>query len=134
MTQNIRNLFKNLKDLEPSSGLEARILRKIALEKSWQAKKKLIFADALTLGSLGAFVFTLLNFWSGIYKSEFWSLLKLLFSDTAAVTSFWKDFLFSLLETFPAVHFAVILAPVFLLIVSLNMYFSDNNYSHYKRH
>ena len=132
MTQDIQNLFKNLKNIEPLAGLEVKILRRIALEKSWQAKKRLIFADALMLGSLGTFVFVLLNFWDGIYKSEFWSLLKLLFSDTAAVTAFWKDFIFSLLETFPAAHLAAILAPVFLLMVSLNIYFSNNDYNSYK--
>jgi hypothetical protein len=104
------------------------------LEKNWQTEKRLIFADALTIGSLGAFVFILMNFWGGIAKSEFWSLSKLIFSDTASVASFWKDFLFSRLETFPAAHFAVILAPVFLLMVSLKIYFSDNNYNSYKRH
>ena len=132
MTQNIKNLFKNLKNLEPSAELEGKILKAIVLERSWQAKKRLIFADVLMLGSLGAFVFVLLNFWEGISKSEFWSLLKLVFSDTAAVAAFWKDFLFSLLETFPAAHFAAILAPVFLLMISLNMYFATNNQNHYK--
>lgn len=131
MTQKLQNLFKNLKEIEPPVGLEAKILRKIALEERWLAKKRLIFADALTLGSLGAFIFVLLNFWDGIAKSEFWSLSKLLFSDTAAVASSWKDFLFSLLETFPAAHFAVVLAPVLLLMVSLKIYF-NNSYKHYK--
>jgi len=130
MTQNIKTLFKNLKDLEPSAGLGGKILKAIVLEKSWQAKKRLIFADALMLGSLGAFVFVLLNFWEGISKSEFWSLLKLLFSDTASVATFWKDFLFSLLETFPAVHFAAILAPVFLLLLSANLYFKSTKHNH----
>lgn len=134
MIKNIQKLFKNLKDIEPSVDLEAKILRKITLEKSWQKQKRLILADALTLGSLGTFVFVLLNFWSGIVKSEFWSLLKLLFSDTAAVTSFWKDFLFSLLETFPAAHFAAILVPVLLLMVSLKIYFSNNDYNYYKNY
>ncbi|OGI24902.1 MAG: hypothetical protein A3J76_05470 [Candidatus Moranbacteria bacterium RBG_13_45_13] len=132
MTQNIKNLFKNLKDLEPSAGLGGKILKAIVLEKNWQAKKRLIFADVLMLGSLGAFVFVLLNFWDGISKSEFWSLSKLLFSDTASVATFWKDFLFSLLETFPAVHLAAILAPVLLLMISLNMYFAANNHNRYE--
>ena len=130
MTQNIQKIFKNLKNIEPSAGLEARISRKIALAKKWQAEKRLILADALALFSAGTFVFGLLNFWKNIYTSEFWSLLKLLFSDTAAVATFWKDFLFSLLETFPAVHFAIILAPILLLMVSLKIYFSNNKYNH----
>lgn len=121
-----------MKQQEIPAGLEEKILRKISLEKNWQAKKKLIFADALTLGSLGAFVFVLLNFWEGVFRSEFWSLLKLIFSDTASVAAFWKDFIFSLLETFPAAHFAIILTPIFLLMISLNLYFAINNHNHYR--
>lgn len=132
MTLNIQKLFKKLENIDPSRGLEGKILKSITLERSWQAKRRLIFADVLTIGSLGAFVFVLLNFWSGIAKSEFWSLLKLVFSDSGAVMSFWKDFLFSLLETFPVAHFAIILAPIFFLLLSANLYFKLANNNHTK--
>ncbi|MFA6193294.1 MAG: hypothetical protein WC726_00320 [Parcubacteria group bacterium] len=125
MTKNIYKLFENLQNIEPSTGLKGKIFRKIALEKNWQTKKRLIFADALMLGSLGAFVFMLMNFWNGIAKSEFWSLLRLIFTDAGIVTSHWMDFAFSLLETFPAIQAAVILAPVFLLLMSANLYFKS---------
>jgi hypothetical protein len=132
MTKNIHKLFKNLKDVEPTAGLEGKVLRQIALEKNWQAKKKLIFADVLVLGSLGAFVFALLNWGSSLMNSEFWSLAKLMFTDAGTVVSHWMNFSFSLLETFPAAHLAAVLAPVFLLMVSLNMYFANKNnkYNH----
>lgn len=134
MTQNIHNLFKKLENIEPSQGIEGRILKSIALEKSWQAKKKLIFADALMLGSLGAFVFVILNFWNGIAGSEFWSLAKFVFTDAGVVASHWADFGFSLLETFPAAHAAVFLVPVFLLMVSIKIYFSNKVYNNYKNY
>jgi hypothetical protein len=134
MTQNIQKIFKNLKNIEPSVGLEEKILKNIAYKRKWQAQRRLILADVLTLFSAGSFVFVLVNFWGGIAKSEFWSLSKLMFSDTEAVATFWKDFLFSLLETFPAGHLAAILAPVFLLMVSLTIYFSNNHYNNYKNY
>jgi hypothetical protein len=130
MTQNIQNIFKNLKNIEPSRGLEGRILQKITIEKNWQVKKRLILADTLMLGSLGAFAFVLINFWNGIAESEFWSLLKLIFTDAGTVTSHWMNFAFSLLETFPATHAAVILVPVFLLLMSANFYFKSSNNNH----
>jgi hypothetical protein len=133
MTQNIHNLFKQLKNIEPSQDLEGKILRSIALKKSWREKRRLIFADALGLFSIGSFVFALLIFWEGFSRSAFWSLSRLIFSDTGAVMSFWRDFLFSLLETFPAVHLAAILAPVFLLMVSLKIYFSRNNFNFFNK-
>lgn len=132
MDQNIQKIFKNLKDVEPSAGLEEKISRKIVLEKSWQMKKRLIFADVLMLGSLGSFVFVVLNFWNGIAKSEFWSLAKLVFTDAGIVANNWMDFSFSILETFPAAHAAVFLAPVFLLLLSTNFYFKSINKNHTK--
>jgi ABC-type phosphate/phosphonate transport system permease subunit len=128
----MQSLFKNLKNIEPSQGIEEKILKSIALEKSWRSKKRLIFADALTLFSLGAFIFVVMNFWNGIAKSEFWSLLRLAGSDTAAVASFWKDFAFSLLETFPAASLAIVLASVLLLILSIDFYFKSTSNYHTK--
>jgi len=133
MDQNIQKIFKNLKDVEPSAGLEEKISRKIVLEKSWQMKKKLIFADSLILGSLGAFVFASLNYGSDLLKSEFWSLAKLIFSDAEIVASHWMDFSFSLLESFPAAHLAAVIAPIFFLMISLNIFFLANGYNQFKR-
>lgn len=134
MTKSLHQIFKQIKEMNPPAGLEERILQKIALERKWQVKKKLIFTDILSLSSAGALVFTLINFGSELLKSDFWNLMKLVFSDTAVVAGNWKDFLFSLLETFPAVHAALILAPIFLLMVSLKIYFSNNNYNYYKHY
>jgi hypothetical protein len=131
MTQNIQNLLKKIKNIEPSRGLEGKILKAVAFQRNWQAKRKLIFADALIISSLGAFVFVMMNFWGGIARSDFWSLLKLVFSDTSAVAASWKDFLFSLLETFPAAHMAAMLAPVFFLMIALSIYFSSSNLKHH---
>ena len=39
MTQNIQNLFKNLKNIEPSTGLEGKILRKYSLGKNGGRRK-----------------------------------------------------------------------------------------------
>jgi hypothetical protein len=130
MTQNLQKIFKKLENIEPSAELEAKIRQKIILAKKWQAQKRMIFADALTLGSLGAFVFVIMNFWNGIAKSEFWSLFKLMFSDTGIIARHIGEFSLSLLETFPAGHLAALLAPVFLLMVSLKIYFSNNKYNH----
>jgi len=134
MTQSLHQIFKKIKEMNPPAGLEERILQKIALERKWQVKKKLIFTDILSLSSAGALVFVLINFGSELLKSDFWNLARLVFSDTAVVAGNWKDFLFSLLETFPAAHAALILAPVFLLMVSLKIYFSNNYYNHYKHY
>ena len=132
MSDNLKDIFKNIKDQEVPAGLEKKILRKISLEKSWQAKKRLIFADTLMLGSLGAFAFAIMTFWNGIAGSEVWRLLKLIFTDAGIVANHWMDFSFSLLETFPTAHVAIVLAPIFLLLISANLYFKSASNDHTK--
>jgi hypothetical protein len=134
MTPNIQKIFKKLKNAEPSAVLEEKILKNIAYKSKWRLQRRLIFADALMLGSLGAFVFIFMNFWNGIAKSEFWILLKLVFTDTGVITGHIGEFLISLLETLPAAHFAAILAPMFLLMIALWIYFSNNNLRHHSNY
>ena len=131
MNQNLHNLFKNIAEIEPEKGLERRILRKIELESEWQKKKKLALVDSGILLSLGALVFSVLNFWGAIIQSEFWSLISLAFSDAGTVLSFWKDYALSLLETLPVLEIAAILAPIFAILFLISWYLKLGGRSHY---
>lgn len=70
-------------------------------------------------------------FGQAFLQSEFWAMLSLAFSDITTVAKNWDTFLMSLLETFPFVHAAILLAPVFLMLLSANFYFTNKaNYKH----
>ncbi len=129
MEKNIKKIFEILENVEPSVGLEEKILKNIASQESWQKKKKIIFADILSFVSVGTLAFVIFNWGKELIRSEFWNIAKLLFSDTAVVAVHWKEFLFSLLETFPAFHFAILLTPFFVLLMAMEIYFgNDGNY------
>ncbi len=118
----LRQAFHKTASLEPSSGLERRILLAISAEAARQARRRLFLSYAGLIGSLGVFAYAAMT--SGVHfvRSDFWHLLSLLFSDLGAVLGFWQDFLLSLAETFPVVPLIILLVPVFTLLLSLSAY------------
>jgi hypothetical protein len=132
MNHKLNQLFKNIKDLEPSYGLEVFILAKTEAMASKQAKRKLILSYFGILGSALAAFYLVLIFGEGIAKSEFFSLMSLAFSDLSIVLINWKDFAYSLLETFPVIYTAIIIAPIFTLFLSISSYLNNHNHNkHY---
>ena len=132
MTQNLQKIFKNLKNIEPSQGLEERILKAIARENRLEISKKLMFARAGLAVSFGALAYTLFVFGRAFLESDFWNLLKLTFSDSGTIVGHFGDYSASLLETLPVVEIFAMLVPVLavLLIASWYFKFSNNNFKH----
>jgi hypothetical protein len=132
MSEKLSRLFKNTKDLEPSTGLEAFILSKIEVMERKIIQRKLALSYAGIFSSAVAAVYFIMIFGSGIIESEFFNLLALAFSDLGTVLANWKDFSYSLMETFPVVYTAIIFVPVFTLLLSFNGYL--NNHNHNRRY
>jgi hypothetical protein len=133
MSQKLSQLFKNTNDLEPPVGLEGFVLSQIKVMATKQTRRNLIFSYIGLLGSVAISFFAILIFGNGISESEFFSLLTLVFSDLGVVVSNWKDFAYSLLETFPVVYTAVIFMPVFTLLLSFNGYLNNHNCNRHYR-
>ena len=133
MPKSVKNLFQNLKNLDPSRGIEDRILKAIALEKNRLAKRKLAFVYTGFFVSFGAFFYAALSSGSAFLRSDFWNIARLIFTDARIVTGHWQDFSLSLLETFPVTDLIVLLAPVFAVLLLLNLYFKliNNNQHNY---
>lgn len=132
MSDKFSQLFKNVEDLEPSAGLEGFILAKIEAIEKRNAQRNLVFSYAGIFGSVIAVLYSIVVFGEGVIKSEFFSLVSLAFSDAAIVAQNWREFSYSLLETFPAVYAVIIAVPVFTLLLSFNAYLSNHNHGkHY---
>ncbi len=129
---NLRNLFKNLKNIEPSRGLGGKILKAIALENSRKMARNLMYARAGLAASFGALFYALFTFGKAFLESDFWNLTKLIFSDTGIIAGHIGNFSFSLLETLPAVEIFAMLVPVFVLMMALSYYFKLSNNNHLK--
>jgi hypothetical protein len=132
MTQNLQKIFKNLKNIEPSRGLEGKILKVISLENSRKVARKLLFARAGLAVSFGALAYTLFVFGRTFLESDFWNLLKLTLSDSGTIAGHMGDYSISLLETLPVVEIFAILTPVFAVLVMFSYYFKFTNNNHFK--
>jgi hypothetical protein len=132
MIQNLQKIFKKIENIEPSRGLEEKILKAIAMENSQKVAKKLMFARMGLAASLGALVYTLFVFGKTFLESDFWNLAKLVFSDTGIIAKNFSNFSVSLLETLPIVEISAMLVPVFAVMMMLSWYFkfSNNNFKH----
>jgi hypothetical protein len=129
MTQNLQKIFKNLKNIEPSRGLEGKILKAISLENSRKMARKLAAARAGLAVSFGALAYTLFVFGRDFLESDFWNLAKLSFSDGGTVAKNWGDFSFSLLETLPVVEIFAMLVPVLAVLAMFSYYFKFSNHN-----
>jgi hypothetical protein len=128
----LKQAFKNIKEIEPSNSIKMAILSRIKLEKVRQIKRKLILSYIGLVGSIAIGVYTTLFFGSAFLKSEFWSMISLAFSDGGIIAIYWNDFLYSLMETFPALTVAIILVPIFTLLLSISSYIDLSNKNHHK--
>lgn len=125
MKQDLHYVFKSINEIKMSPKLESLVLSKIQFLKEKQAKRKLFFSYLELAGSSGVFVLAIFSYGRILFNSDFWNLLKLLVTDTGIMFANRSDFVFSLLETFPAASLAIILAPAFVLLVSLSAYFKS---------
>ncbi|MFZ2975358.1 MAG: hypothetical protein WA055_01865 [Candidatus Moraniibacteriota bacterium] len=127
MSKKIHQLFKNISEINPPEKLSNLILSKI------EKIKIRIFWTKIAVSTFGAFVsagmsvyfFIILK--ESILFSEFWSMLSLIFSDASVVATHYQEFFFSLLETLPSMTFAIMLIPIFTLLMSIYFIFEIYN-------
>jgi hypothetical protein len=131
MKTNLHQIFKEMRRMEPSPKLAVSILARIEKLQNQQIKIKLAWSYFSLATSGAAFVLAIFALGNSFLQSDFWILLRLLLTDASAVMSNGNDFLFSLLETFPAVSASILLIPVFAILLSFSAYFKIINRSHY---
>jgi hypothetical protein len=132
MSNNLYYLFKNIKELEPPEGLQAAILCNIKKAKARQIRRKLVFSEAGLIGSTLAVLYTLFATGPTLLKSEFWNMMSLAFTDAGVVLANWHDYLYSMMETFPVLTLAIMLLPIFVLLVSVSSYLNLSNKNNFK--
>lgn len=128
----LNQAFKAIKSIEPPAKLRAAILCNIKEAEIRQMRRKLMFSEAGLVGSVLAVFYTLFAFGQTLFKSEFWSMMSLVFTDAGIVLSHWNDFLYSVLENFPVLTLVIILLPIFVLFISISSYLKLSNKNNFK--
>lgn len=119
MSKKLTELFQNISEKSPDEKLADLILAKI---EKMQKRKLWLEAVSSFSGvflSISMAIYIFLFFGKSLLDSQFWGILSLAFSDVSVVVTHSQEFFYSLLETLPAMTFAVMLIPIFTLLVSL---------------
>lgn len=122
----LHQAFKSIGSIELPAHLETEIIDLIKMEKLKGIRRRLIFSEVGLVGSMLAIFYVIFTSGSALIRSEFWSMMTLLFSDAGTVLSNWQDFVFSAMETFPVFTVISMLLPIFILFISIAYYFSNH--------
>ena len=125
-------MFKNIKELNLPVDFEFLLLAKIEKEKIGKAKRQLFFSYLGLGGSALFLAYAILNFGQLFLQSEFWNVFSLIFSDAMVVLKNWNVYIFSLLETFPTIYAAILLLPIFTMLISVNVFLNNKINSTHK--
>ncbi len=125
MKQTLSQAFKSINEQNSPAYLEGAVLLEIKAIREKQAKKRLFLSYAGMLSSFILLFFAIAEFGNAFLQSEFWSLASLVSSDILVVAGNWKDFVYSLLETFPVINAIAIFIPFFILFLSFGTYLSS---------
>lgn len=98
-----KNLFTSLREIDPPADLADKINQAMTREETrWFWRQFLVYGLVLA-ASLVGFLPSLSYLRGEVTQSGFYQYLSLLFSDSAAVLTYWNRFLFSLLESLPVI-------------------------------
>jgi hypothetical protein len=113
---------KIISEIDPPAYLKKAVFERIAKENQKQIiRKKMLYFGGFSVSIIGIFA-SIGFFGRNIIASDFWSIGSLFFTDMKAVTTYWQEYILSLLETFPVEPFAFILTPIFILLVLARQY------------
>lgn len=118
MSTKLHTVFKNIQKEGPNAELAGLVLDRVAKMASRKARRNYLFARAGVWVSMVALAGVSFTAGSTIIDSEFFDLMKLAFSDAAIVLQNWREYTYSLLETMPVTSIAMLLSPIFTLLIS----------------
>jgi hypothetical protein len=134
MSSKLSQIFKNMPEISPSSGLEERVFAAVQLEKDRVIKRELMISRFGLGGSLVAFLVAIFTLGGAILQSEFFSIVSLAFSDVSIVATHWQEFAYSVAENFPTISVVAILIPVLTALWSLSLYFNFKNKNNFHQY
>ncbi len=118
-------LLKNLGHINPPERLYRNILVRIESAQVRKAKVRFVFTGTTAVCSLVALIPALQYTIREFSQSGFLQYSSLLFSDSAAIATYWKEFTLSLAESFPIFGITAILSILFVFLGSLKIIASN---------
>jgi hypothetical protein len=117
--------FKSIGESDSLDVLPSKIILQIGREQTKMNRTQAGISWTVSALSFAALFPIMINMLSQFQKSGFWNYFSLLFTDTGAVTAYWKEFLFSLAETTPVFQLSLALLSLLILFISLRFALKD---------
>ena len=115
------NLFVGGEIPEPRSDLLDTVMLRINRERGRVLRTRILCFGTLSLFALAAFVPAWRELQGEVSRSGFSEFSSLLISDFSTALTYWKEFSFSLLESFPAIGIAAVLGALFAFLSSVRL-------------
>lgn len=125
MSQNYEKLFTASPQPEVPAGLLNRIMVNINKKKLAAMRLRFVLFAVGFVCSLAAVIVSFKYVVSGFSESGFADFFDLLFSDSGSVMNYWQSYVYTLLETLPAVSIAAFLAAVFASLETVKFLVRD---------
>lgn len=116
--QNYQKAFSQLGPEMPKGLLEATLAR-LSHERRLSAQKRITFFAVVLLISTISLVPAALALFQNWANSSLSQLFSLVWSDLSIISLYWKNYLLSILESFPITSVAVFLAVLWIFLESL---------------
>ena len=121
MRKDYERLFTEISQLEPPSGLMPAILARIDNGKRQAARLRVLLLSVSSLVSVFALITALIYLTGDFNQSGFNQYFSLLFTDSGAAITYWREISMSLLESLPIMSTAAVFATIFVLLISLKL-------------
>lgn len=122
-----QQLFKRLPIEEPSADLLTTIMRRIDLETIRQARQQIWLSSLAGIFSLIVLVPAIKLLANDFINSGFYNYITLIWSDKTIITTYWKDFTLSLLESLPVTSIMLTLSAFIAGLISLKSLTSNRS-------
>ena len=122
---NFRKAFKSIGGARSLDFLASKIIQEINQERMKKVRMQAVISRTVGVISLAALFPALLNIFNQLQGSGFWNYLSLLFTDTGAVATYWKQFSLSLVEALPLFGLTVVVFLVLAVFISLKFALKD---------
>lgn len=110
--------MKEFKHIDPPQDLETKILNKIYNERRKNTFIKTSFLGATSIASLFGLINVGVILWQSFVQTGFYEYLSLIFSDSSVLSTYWKEYTLSLIESLPLVGLISLLAIAIVFVWS----------------
>lgn len=115
---NLKNVLNQIK-YEPKIELKEKIWLKISTRGKYITYIKLISFSFISITSVACFIPMFKVLINDFTQSGFYEYLSLAFSNGGLFSSYWKEFVYSLLESLPTLSIMYSLTIIFIFFLSL---------------